>query len=198
MIFAIVVLAGACGPAGALTDEEAAPRSLVVNGDFEKGPNSMGIAAMWSATRAEQFADHVAFVWDDSVAHGGNRSMSIRVAPDHPDDIVHYSVSQYILGYEAGATYRASVVVRAENLSDSAFIVIKCYDRAMTKSLATVSNQGGTEVMGTTDWTEITLTVDVPEETGRMMILIGLAAPANRGGKAWFDDVTFVRVEKDR
>lgn len=177
--------------------EESAPRNLAVNGDFEKGPNAVGLAAMWNASRVQNFADFFVFAWDDSVARSGTRSQSLSIAADHPDDVVHYNFNQYVLGYEPGVTYRASVWVRGENLSAAPFLVVKCFDRGMTESLATVSTEAGDELTGNADWTEIAVTVDVPEETGRMVILLGMAAPENRGAKAWFDDVDFVAVTEE-
>jgi len=178
-------------------EEEPAPRSLAMNGDFETGPNSVGLAAMWSASRVPDFVDYFACAWDDSVARSGTHSQSISIAADHPDDVVHYNFNQYVLGYTPGEVYRASVWVRGENLGASPFLVIKCFDRGMTTDLATVSTEAGDQLTGTVDWTEIAVTVEVPEETGRMIILLCLAAPENRGAKAWFDDVGFVAVTKE-
>ena len=193
----LVLLSVLLGAAGAVAADEPAPRSLLQNGDFELGPSSIGGPAMWGATRVPQFAEHVELAWEDSLGRGGGHAVSIAIRESHPDDVVHYSWSQYVLAYAAGATYRVSAWIRTENVTDTAFVVVQCWDRAMTQRLETVSNQGVAEVVGTSDWTRVELTIEVPEETGRMLFLVGLAAPANRGGKAWFDDVGLLPLAGD-
>jgi len=171
--------------------------NLVLNGDFELAHAENGDPSLWSATRVAEFADHVVFAGEDSVVHQGGHAVSIRILDSHPDTPVHYNWNQHVLAFEPGASYRASAWIRTENLTDSAFIVVNCWDRGMTEVLATVANQDVAEVVGTTDWTEVAITVDVPAETGRMAILLGIAAPANRGGKVWFDDVAFEPIVQE-
>ena len=108
-----VLLGVAACAAVATAGDEPVRRNLVQNGDFELGPNSAGGPAMWGATRVPQLAEHAALVWEDSLGHAGPHAVSIAIAESHPDDVVNYNWSQYVLGYEAGRSYRVSTWIRA-------------------------------------------------------------------------------------
>ena len=190
---ALIALLGLPASAKSASAESSGP-DLVQNGGFEDGPTREGDPAVWHATRVREFRDQYAFTWEDSVVHTGARAVAIELLETHPDDIVHYNWNQHLVGFEIGRTYEASAWTRTEDLGRSAFVVLQCWDRAMQNRLALASNQDKTSATGTTDWTRITATIEVPEGTGRMVILVGLAANENRGGKVWFDDVQVVPV----
>ena len=168
------------------TDTPAPPLlNLVQNGDFELGPSRVGGPAMWSGTRAQKYPDDARVAWDDSVARSGKHSVSIEIGEDHPEEKVLYSWNQYILGYVVGATYRVSAWVRTQNVNESAFLVVQCWDRGMTEVLGVASTEDSSTVVGTSDWTEISATITVPAETGRMSILLGFSAAGKQRPAVW-------------
>jgi hypothetical protein len=187
-LLACLALAGAVGIA--LGGEEDA--SILGNGGFESPAPGKDGPAGWSATRVPHTKDMVVLGWDDRVARSGSRSVSIAIAEAHPDQRIDYSWNRPVTGFEPGTTYRVTGWVRAEGLKSTAFIVVQCWDRAFKKMLGFATTQGRQEVVGTTDWTRLACTVDVPPGTGRIMLLAGIGAPDNRGGRVWFDDLAMV------
>jgi len=182
------------------TETEAAQDSLVLgpnligNGGFEQGGATAEEPSTWRRTRAGIAQRHVTFSWDDEVAHSGERSVSIAIDDAHPNVEVNHNWNQHVTGFEPGARYLVSAWVKGENLKETAFFVVQCWNYQMSEVLRVASNQQGDEVIGTTDWIRIETTLEVPQKTGRMVVLAGLASPENRGGRVWFDDVAIQRI----
>jgi len=182
------------------TETEAAQDSLVLgpnligNGGFEPGGATAEEPSTWRRTRAGIAQRHVTFSWDDEVAHSGERSVSIAIDDTHPNVEVNHNWNQHVTGFEPGARYLVSAWVKGENLKETAFFVVQCWNYQMSEVLRVASNQQGDEVIGTTDWIRIETTLEVPQKTGRMVVLAGLASPENRDGRVWFDDVAIQRI----
>jgi len=167
----------------------AAPVDVIQNGGFEIGTKGALDPDDWRATRVAVMKEHVAFTWDDEVSHTGRRSVSISVRESHPDDMIHYHWNQATMACRPGQRYDVTGWVKARNLSDSAALVVQCWDRQMTEMLGYFSTAENLEVTGTTDWVQIKTTVQIPDKTERVVILACIIGPANRGGTVWFDDI---------
>lgn len=166
-----------------------AKRSLLANGGFEGQGSQTMTPADWSPTVVQKTKEFVRFEWDDEVAHGGDRSVSIAISPDHPDDVIHYNWVRSIPGCEKGKSYELTGWVKTENMAGPAWVVVQCWNSARDKMLAISNTAKDYPVKGTSDWTRVKLTFTVPEGTGEVLVRAGVAAPENRGGRAWFDDL---------
>lgn len=170
-----------------IADAESA--DVLRNGGFEKKSSDDASPHAWSTTRVPHTEDFVAFAWDDRVSHTGTRSVSISIGESHPDDQIDYNWNQAVTGCNPGESYEVTGWIKAYNLKSTAFIVVQCWDSTFTKMLDIATTQGNHQITGTTDWEKVTATINVPVETGHVMILAGIRAPDNRGGTVWFDDI---------
>ncbi|UCG51641.1 MAG: hypothetical protein JSW58_15885 [Candidatus Latescibacterota bacterium] len=164
------------------------------DGGFEtQAPDQAGPVG-WSVTRVPHTKDFVAFAWDDRVSHTGTRSVSISIDESHPDDQIDYNWNRAVPECRPGKTYEVTGWVKAHNLKSTAFIVVQCWDNAFSKMLSFATTQQEFQITGTTDWVQVKITIGIPVETRRVMILAGIRAPDNRGGKVWFDDFQIAPV----
>lgn len=92
--------------------------------------------------------------------------------------------SQNIIGRYGGQRLRVSGWIKTEN-ADGAAIWVQCWRRDPLR-VAHVANTGDTvPIYGTTDWQQVSLEFDVPEQTS----FLTLRCVLKGGGKAWFDEV---------
>jgi hypothetical protein len=172
-----------------------AKRSLLANGGFERQGSQTMTPADWTPTVVPKTKEFVRFEWDDAVAHSGDRSVSIAISPDHPDDVIHYNWVRSIPGCEAGMSYELTGWIKTENMTGSAWIVVQCWNDARDKMLVISNTAKDHPVKGTSDWTRVKLAFTVPEGTGEVLVRAGVAAPENRSGRAWFDDLRVREID---
>jgi len=168
--------------------------NLVPGGDFEPLSEFEGVPTGWSGTYVPRTADYVEFSWDHEVSRGGNRSISIAISADHPDDPIAYNWTRLVNGWEIGGTYELRAWVRAEDLAETAWIVVQCWNLEFEEMVGFATTQGDHPVKGTTKWTRVGQVLEIPRDTEEVRIRAGIAAPDNRGGQVWFDDIEFRRV----
>ena len=173
------------------------PATAITNGSFELGQGNGIDPDYWDATRVPQMKDYFLFEWDDEVFHSGHRSVSISVLDSHPDVQIYYNWNQAPLNCEPGASYEITGWVRTQDLGESAFLAVQCWNRGMKKVLGAANTNREFEVKGTTDWVQVKTTIEIPEDTWRVVILAGLPGHSNPGGKVWFDDIAVVPVPGD-
>ena len=164
-----------------------------LNGGFEEKAPYKEEPNGWYATRLPETVNDVAFAWEDGVAHGGQRSVSIAIKESHPEDTIAYNWTRTVEGYEVGGTYEISGWVKTEDLSGPAFVVVQCWDKERKEMLGFATTQQDYPLTGTTDWTLVKTTFTVPEGTEEVRLRAGIAAPENIGGKVWFDDIHISR-----
>lgn len=126
-----------------------------------------------------------AFALDNTVSHGGSKSLRITV-----DDMAYAVFFQYMdpAKFEVGKTYTASVYVKTEG-------VVLEDNRAADLCVISKNSFGGVinpvyasePVSGTTDWHKITCTFQKPENANEISIGVRLNYV---NGTAWFDDFT--------
>lgn len=104
---------------------------------------------------------------------------------------------QHVYGFKPVESYHVTGWVKTQDHTQTAFIVVQCWNREMTEVIRSANNQNVDEVKGTSDWVQITTSLKVPKETQRMVILAGIAAPINRRDKVWFDDIRIIPENRD-
>jgi len=175
----ILMVAGGCG----------SEKNLLETGGFEQRSELQKSPGDWFATVVPETKDFVSFEWDDAVAHTGERSVSIAIDHAHPDDVIHYNWTKVVPGCMAGATYELIGWVKTEDLSGPAWIIVQCWNDARDEMLGYAGTQRDYPVTGTSDWTRVGTVFTVPDGTAEVRIRAGIAAPENRGGRVWFDDL---------
>lgn len=180
----ILILAGGCGK------EE----NLLIAGDFEQVSELQKSPEGWFATVVPPLKEFVAFEWDDQVAHSGKRSVSLAIDASHPDDQVHYNWTAPVPACRPGGRYELSGWIKTENLTAPAFIMFQFWGEDKSSMVGFASTQGDYNVTGTSDWQQVGVVFTVPDDTGDVRIRAGIAAPDNRGGKVWFDDLRIIEI----
>ncbi|MBD3220987.1 hypothetical protein GF314_07060 [bacterium] len=166
----------------------------LVGGGFESQSEFQKTPGDWYPTVVPHTREFVDFEWDDQVAHAGDRSVSIAIDLDHPDEEIAYNWTKAVPGCEEGETYELSGWVKTEGLSGPAWICIQCWDEAKSEMLGFSTTQGDYPVTGTTDWTQVGTVFTVPASTAEVRVRAGIATPDNRGGRVWFDDLSIRRL----
>lgn len=182
---------------GEVANGDDVPANIVANGGFEDGEGVGSDPASWNATRVSSMKEYHFFEWDDEVSHSGGKSASILIRDNHPDILVFYNWNQAPLNCSPGMSYMVSGWVKAQDLTEPASIFVQCWDRGMKKILKLANTTSQSEVMGTTDWVQVTTVFEVPEDTWRVVILAGVPGYTNNGGRAWFDDIVIAPVSGD-
>lgn len=171
------------------------PSELLVGGGFESQSTFEKTPGDWYPTVVPHTKEYVDFEWDDEVAYSGDRSVSITIAPSHPDERIAYNWTKTIDGCEVGTTYELSGWVKAEDLSGPAWICIQCWDEAKSKMLGFDTTQADYPITGTVDWTQVGTVFTVPTGTAEVRIRAGLATPENSGGRVWFDGLSVRQLD---
>jgi hypothetical protein len=130
---------------------------------------------------------------DDTVARSGRQSLRIRFGGKANVDYRH--TSQITLATTPGS-YRLQGFVRASGLTTDQGIGLRVFDLDNATRVDVRTDQ----VLGTTDWKEITGLVQVPRETKQLVVQV--VRPRswkfdNRiAGTAWIDDVSLTRIDE--
>lgn len=124
---------------------------------------------------------------DTTVAHGGRASIRIHsdVEPEGFANVVANLSAQPYVGHRI----RFSVFLRSATLGGNGGMLWARADDASHKSVAFINTQA-TPVRGTTDWAQVSISLDIPP--GAEQLLIG--ALAFGPGSLWIDDA---RLEAD-
>jgi hypothetical protein len=162
---------------------------LLVNGGFEPQSALQKSIGDWYATELPRTKEFVSFEWDDQVVHTGKRSVSIAIAISHPDEVIAYNWTKAVPACQIGKSYELSGWIRTENLSDPAWIIVQFWNDAKNEMLGFATTKKDYPIMGTSDWTQVGTVFPVPAGTAEVRIRAGIAAPENRGGRVWFDDL---------
>lgn len=157
---------------------------------FEMKSSIQKSPAGWSRTIVPRFEEHVEFIWDEEIPHGGERSVSIEIGEDHPAEMtVAYNWYADILNFLPGGEYELTCWIRGRDLEEPAWVCVQCWDETMSKMIGFETTQKDYPLTGTFEWKKAGTVFKVPEGTFKVVIRAGIAAPGNNGGRAWFDDL---------
>jgi beta-lactamase regulating signal transducer with metallopeptidase domain len=168
--------------------------SLLPNGGLEHSRDNSNDPQGWFATRIPQTRGHFLLTVSSSIAHSGERSAVVVIGDSHPDFKVAYNWTAVAKGWQAGETYELSGWIKVENANRPAFIMAQCWSEDGKRMIGGATTQMAFPVQGTTDWTRVSTQLKVPEGTSVVRIRAGLSSQDNPGAKAWFDDLSFVKV----
>lgn len=170
--------------------------SLVDNGGFESLSSIEKTPTGWRYTELPGTRDFVDFIWDEETCFGGDRSVSIKIAQDHPEgEVIAYNWYTSLENWKPTKKYELSARVRTMGLEGPAWICVQCWDESHSEMLNFATTQKDYPVSGTSDWQEVGTVFKVPEGTRDIVVRAGIAAPENNGGQAWFDEVAIRQLD---
>ena len=162
-----------------------APTNCVYNPSFEEG--SRDIPSGWEQWTLQGNAE---FLWDGNVAHSGKRSVRISNSTGMAGWL---TTADYLIPVDLAKKYIVSGWIKTDgvNPEHSACLIVAWFDQS--KKYISVSAVSPGWIVGTKDWTQVSLTVVPPygkpvayAQVGCRMDFVGVA-----GGTAWFDDLEF-------
>jgi len=160
-----------------------APGNLFPNPGFELGTDASGIPADWWLW--EQDHGKVKCSIDTAVFHSGARSFRMDVPEGGFTLLVNHGIPVAV-----GEKFKISVWVRAVDTkaekSDAGVVVNAAFRRDDGKF---INFHRFGKPIPSGDWTQLSATVTVPEETSTMTVELGLKGTA---GTVWFDDVSVI------
>ena len=130
-------------------------------------------------------ANNLTLTWDDEITYNGSKSISI--SNEHIyDEEVNNNWAQTINIVPVGRIAELSGWVKTID-AESVVMVIQCWDED-NNLIGFGSTQSTTNITGTTDWQMYEASVNVPENTDRIIVRLALTGT----GQVWFDDVQLV------
>jgi hypothetical protein len=169
--------------------EEPKTRYLESN-NLEKVSSLQKQPAGWHSTDIPKTKEFVDFVWDKKHFYKADRSLSIKISPEHPDeDKIAYNWYTDIHNWQHGRTYEYSCWVKGQDLKEPVWVCVQCWNKGMTKMVKFVTTQKDYPLTGTFEWQKIGAVFMIPNDTDKVVLRAGIAAPGNNGGQAWFDEV---------
>jgi len=124
----------------------------------------------------------------DTTAYEGERSALLHnTAPYRKEPCNNFS--QIIWDELGGKKLHVKAAIKTEGATAAA-VWAQCWRRTPYKLLHIASTSDRNPVSGTTDWTDVEMNVDVPDNTDFVIIRCVLKGQ----GKAWFDDLSVVDV----
>lgn len=146
--------------------------------------------AGWKSTEIPKTKEFVEFTWDDEHSYKADRSLKIKISEQHPDEeSIAYNWYTDILNWQHGQKYEYSCWVKGQDLKEPVWVCVQCWNKGMTKMLKFVTTQHDYPLTGTFEWKKIGAVFMIPDNTDKVVLRAGIAAPGNNGGQMWFDEV---------
>jgi hypothetical protein len=183
--------------AGAAAMTQAIPPETVFleSTGFESLSPLQKTPAGWHATEIEHTGKYVDFIWDSTTSYGGRMSVSIRIAEDHPDEVIAYNWHTTMMNWKPGIPYELSCMVKGAGLRETPWVCVQGWDESMSQMLYFATTQKDHKITGLFDWRRIGTVFTIPEATHRVIIRAGIAAPGDNGGQVWFDELQIQEIE---
>ena len=124
---------------------------------------------------------------DDAIAFEGEHSVRIHVPEPYPRE-PYNNWSQNVMRPLAGERVVLSAAIRTESAT-RAEVWVQCFARSPLRELRRFSTADEGPVYGTKDWSEVSMTIDIPAETDFLTVRCVLTGT----GTAWFDAVSLTR-----
>ena len=178
------VLACAFPKAGLAQEAPAGERELLTNGSLEEG------ARGWTFGHGWYESPKGSGVSAGEVVPGGGRNGSTCVKLTGAND--RGLIMQQLRTWPD--KFRVSGWVKCENLGDAeAGILVEWMEGGKARKY--IGNQSTARVRGTTDWTRVEATFELPANA--RLLHVDLLTTAANSGTAWFDDISLVDLTED-
>lgn len=128
---------------------------------------------------------------DEAEAAVGDNSIMLHIEEPYTRDPAN-NWSQNVLEDLAGDELRISAQIQTEDASE-AMVWVQAIRNQPWRILRTASTRERREFSGTQDWTEVSHTFRVPEETSYLVVRCVLRG----SGRAWFDDLRLERLNSE-
>ncbi|MFW6437441.1 MAG: prolyl oligopeptidase family serine peptidase [Armatimonadota bacterium] len=158
-------------------------QNLAPNSSFEDGDT--GGPADWARRPAP--GSNATFEWADGVARTGDHSVSIARTEDVERADRWRAGYDRSIGAAPGTTVTLTAWVRTEDATGRG-AHLQIYAIGIGGEI--LAQPSGGSVTGTSDWTQISTSLTVPDEPCYLMPYLGLKGT----GRAWFDDVQMIGI----
>jgi hypothetical protein len=166
---------------------ERATPSLLQNGNFELGPNG---AQGWLG----KIPEGVTVAADSMNVVEGRQALRIELRGSNSIGLWES------IDVIPGARYRLSGWIRTNGLEDGALLEARTDEGPYRRTTQPIT--------GTTDWTPVSLGLDIPENATTLMVVLARYAPPKRlaeavdradtPGTVWFDSCALERVDEPK
>jgi len=130
---------------------------------------------------------------DNSVSHGGERSILISISNLHPSTNAIYNWIKRVEGMHAGITYELTGWVKTKNIKFSPFVEIQFWGK--TKMIGLVNSIKDFSMTDVRNWEPFKKIILVPQGTVKVLLKAALQSRGNNGGRVWFDDIQIKKNE---
>jgi len=129
----------------------------------------------------------VKFNLDREIKYSGN--ISLAISCDDPSILKKfgspYWAQEVTEQLPRGKKIKLTAYVKTRDVSEHADIEIQCWDSEKQKIVANSSTELSNPLRGTTDWTVVSCSLNVPIVTDKIRVLCKLSGT----GAAWFDEI---------
>jgi hypothetical protein len=163
---------------------------FIQSSGFESLSSLQKTPAGWNKTEIFKYRDYVKFIWDKETCYKDQMSISLKILEDHPtEEHIAYNWYTDVLNWEVGQDYELSCWVKGLDLQEPVWICVQCWDETMSKMLNFSTTQKDYPLKGAFDWQQVGTVFSIPIGTHKVVVRAGIAAPGNKGGQAWFDEL---------
>jgi RNA polymerase sigma factor (sigma-70 family) len=162
--------------------QQAASKSILANGGFERGDSGTGVPESWKQGAA---IDGVSYRWDRTVAHDGKASLHLEKTAQR-----YFPIAQWFQIVDRAGTaprLKVSGFVLADTVT-KAIVDVQFIAKGEQEShrwAAYIGAKQANDPPVTHPWKKYTGVVDIPAGTTQIMVALQIYGPGN----VWFDDV---------
>ena len=163
-----------------------------INGGFENYDSSDDEPDGWFTNNLPGTGRYVKLNIDNETVHSGDNSISIAILNSHPQKTAIYNWARRVDKFQTNKTYELKAWIKTYGIKSSPFVEIQFWNkRAEIAKISTIKKYNLT---GTKNWRLVNSIFKIPKGTNRVLILVGVSSTQNNGGKVWFDDIQFKRL----
>ena len=185
IFFVLLLVTSACGALNTKSN---------INGGFENAVDEIAPDG-WSANKLPQIKKYAEFSLDNSVSHGGNKSIKISILKNHPSQSIIYNWVRRLDGLNVGETYELRCWVKLMNIKITPFLNIEFWNNDL--SIGSASTSKKILNVKNNSWQLIKTVFFVPQATTKIILSAGINGMNNNGGIVWFDDLTISMISNN-
>lgn len=158
-----------------------------LNGGFENNIDGSDEPDGWTSNQLPHTVKYAQLNVDNSIAHNGDRSISISISKTHPSVNTVYNWVRRVDGLKP-AVYELNGWIKTAEIKNPPYIEVQCWNNE-NKMLGRATTREIFRMTGTKDWQQVKILFKIPKGTTKILLIAGIESSQNYGGKVWFDDI---------